>query len=52
MDTRWARIWKPDESKRSGRRAKARLIIEVFQAFDTVDPIKTEQPLFVRMPPD
>ena len=30
MDTRWALIWKPDESKPSGRRAKARLIIEGF----------------------
>ena len=30
MDTRWARTWKPDESKPSGRRAKARLIIKGF----------------------
>ena len=28
MDTRWARTWKPDESKPSGRHAKARLIIK------------------------
>ena len=28
MDTRWA--WKPDDSKPSGRRAKARLIIKGF----------------------
>ena len=27
MDTRWARIWKPDDNMPSGRRAKARLII-------------------------
>ena len=27
MDTRWPRTWKPDESKPSGRRVKARLII-------------------------
>ena len=30
MDTRWARSWKPDDSKPSGRRAKARLIIKGF----------------------
>ena len=89
MDTRWARIWKPDDSLPSGRRAEARLIIEGFtdpdlldieshsptltfkkvlqsvcshghklqfgdvqQAKNTGDPIKREQPLFVRMPPD
>ena len=92
MDTRWARTWKPDDSKPSGRRAKARLIIKGFtdpdllvveshsptlsregfmtvlqsvcshghkvqfgdvqQAFNTGDPIKRRQPLFVRMPPD
>ena len=92
MDTRWARAWKPDDSKPSGRRAKARLIIKGFtdpdlldteshfptltregfvtvlqyvcsrgdklqlghvqQAFNTGDPIKRRQPLFVRMPPD
>ena len=91
MDTRWARTWKPDDSKPSGRRAKARLIMKGFtdpnfldieshsptltregfltvlqfvcsrghklqfgdvqQAFNTGDPIKREQPLFVRMPP-
>ena len=91
MDTRWARTWKPDESKPSGRRAKARLIVKGFtdpdlldveshsptltreglttvlqsvcshghklqfgdvqQAFNTLHPIKREQPLFVRMPP-
>ena len=92
MDTRWARTWKPDESKSSGRRAKAGLIIKGFtdpdlldieshsptlsregfltvlqsvcshghklqfgdvqQAFNTGDPIKREQPLFVSVPPD
>ena len=92
MDTRWARTWKPDDSKPSGRRAKARLIIKGFtdpdlldieshsptltregfmtvlqsvfshghklqfgdvqQAFNTGDPLKREQPLFVRVPPD
>ena len=91
-DTRWARIWKPDDSMPSGRRAKARLIIKGFTdpdlidiesrsptltweafmtvllsvcshghklqfrdvqlAFNTGDPIKREQPLFVRMPPN
>ena len=30
MDTRWARTWKPDDSKPSKRRAKARLIIQGF----------------------
>ena len=30
MDTRWDRIWKPDDSMPSGRRAKARLIIKGF----------------------
>ena len=30
MDTRWARTWKPEESKPSGRLAKARLIIKGF----------------------
>ena len=92
VDTRWVRTWKPDESRTSGRRAKARLIIKGFtdpdlpnieshspsltragfmtvlqsvcshghklqfgdaqQAFNTGDPIKRGQPLFVRMPPD
>ena len=91
-DTRWTRTWKPDDSKPSGRRAKARLIIKGFtdpdvldikshsptltregfmtvlqsvwshghklqfgdvqQAFNTGDPIKRKEPLFVRMPPD
>ena len=92
MDTHWARTRKPDDSKPSGCRAKARLTIKGFtdpdlldteshsptltregfmtvlqsvcshkhnlqfgdveQAFNTGDPIKREQPLFVRMPPD
>ena len=89
-DARWARTWKPDDSKPSGRRAKERLTIKGFtdpdlldiesqspsltwegfmtvslcavmghklqfgyvqQAFNTGDPIKRKQPLFVRMPP-
>ena len=92
MDTRWVRTWKSDESRASGRRAKARLIIKGFtdpdllnieshssaltrerfmtvlqsvcshghklqfgnvqQAFNTGDPIKRKEPLFVRMPPE
>ena len=37
MDTRWARTWKPDDSKPSGRRAKARLIIKGFAGPDLLD---------------
>ena len=37
MDTRWARTWKPDDSKPSGRRAKARLIIKGFTDPDLLD---------------
>ena len=37
MDTRWARTWKPDDSKPSGRRAKARLIINGFTDPDLLD---------------
>ena len=37
VDTRWARTWKPDESKPSGRRAKARLIIKGFTDPDLLD---------------
>ena len=44
MDTRWAR----HESKPSGRRAKARLIIKGFTDPDLLDI----ESLFVRMPPD
>ena len=36
-DTRWARIWKPDDSMPSGRRAKARLIIKGFTDLDLLD---------------
>ena len=35
MDTRWARTWKPDDSKPSGRRAKARLIFKGFLTLTT-----------------
>ena len=92
MNNRFARSWKPCDSKPSGRRARVRLIIKGFTdpdlvdieshsrsltwedfmtvlqsvcshghklqfgdvqpAFNTGDPIKREQPLFVRMPPD
>ena len=37
MDTRWARTRKPDVSKPSGRRAKARLIIKGFTDPDFID---------------
>ena len=37
MDTRWVRTWKSDESRTSGRRAKARLIIEGFTDPDLLD---------------
>ena len=37
MDTRWTRIWKPSESMPSGRRAKARLIMEGFTDPDLLD---------------
>ena len=37
VDTRWARTWKPDDSKSSGRRAKARLIIKGFTDPDLLD---------------
>ena len=37
MDTSWARTWKPDDSKPSGRRAKARLIIKGFTEPDFLD---------------
>ena len=36
MDNRWARTWKPDESKPSGSRAKARLIIEGLQTLTSL----------------
>ena len=37
MDTGWARTWKPDDSKPSTRRAKARLIIKGFTDPDLLD---------------
>ena len=37
MDPRWARTWKPDESKPSDRRAKARLILKGFTDPDLLD---------------
>ena len=37
MDTRWARTWKPDDSKPSGRCAKERLIIKGFTDPDILD---------------
>ena len=37
MDTRWARTWKPDESKPSGCLAKARLTIKGFTDPDLLD---------------
>ena len=37
VDTRWARVWKPDDSKLSGRRAEARLIIKGFTDPDLID---------------
>ena len=37
MDTCWARTWKPDDSKPSGRRATARLIIKGFTDPDLLD---------------
>ena len=47
MDTRWARTWTPDESKPSGRRAKARFIIEGFTDPDLLD-IESHSPTLVR----
>ena len=47
MDTRWARTWKPDESKPSGRRAKARLIIKGFTDPDLLD-IESHYPTLTR----
>ena len=37
MDTRWARTWKSDDSKPSGRRAKTRFIIKGFTDPDLLD---------------
>ena len=47
MDTRWARTWKPDDSKPSGRRAKARLIIKGFTDPDLLD-IESRSPRLTR----
>ena len=47
MDTRWARTWKPDDSKPSGRRAKARLIISGFTDPDLLD-IESHSPTLTR----
>ena len=46
-DRRWARTWKPDESKPSGRRAKARLIVKVFTDPDLLD-IESHSPTLTR----
>ena len=43
----WARIWKPDDSKPSGRRAKARLIIKGFTDSDLLD-IGSHSPTLTR----
>ena len=47
MDPRWARTWKPDDSKPSGRRAKARLIIKGFTDPDLLD-IESLSPTLTR----
>ena len=47
MDTRWAHTCKPDESKPSGRRAKARLIIKGFTDPDLPD-IESHSPTLTR----
>ena len=47
VDTRWARTWKPDDSKPSGRRAKARLIIKGFTDPDLLD-IESHSPTLTR----
>ena len=47
MDTRWARTWKPDDSKPSGRRTKARLIIKGFTDPDRLD-IESHYPTLIR----
>ena len=46
-DARWARIWKPDDSKPSGRQAKARLIIKGFTDPDLLD-IESHSPTLPR----
>ena len=47
MDTRWARIWKPDDSMPFGRRAKARLIKKGFTDTDLLD-IESQSPTLPR----
>ena len=47
MDTRFARTWKPDDSKPSGRGAKARLIIKGFTDPDLLD-IESHSPTLTR----
>ena len=47
MDTRWARTWKADDSKPSGRRAKALLIIKGFTDPDLLD-IESHSPTLTR----
>ena len=47
MDTRLARTWRPDESKPSGRRAIARLIIKGFTDPDLLD-IESHSPTLTR----
>ena len=47
MDIRWARTWKPDDSKPSGRRAKARLITKGFTDPDLLD-IESHSPTLTR----
>ena len=47
VDTRWVRTWKPDESRTSGRHAKARLIIEGFTDPDLPD-IESHSPSLTR----
>ena len=37
MDTRWARVWKLDDSMPSGGRAKARLTLKGFTDLDLLD---------------
>ena len=47
MDTRWACAWKPDDSKPSGRRRNARLIIKGFTDPDLLD-IESHSPTLTR----
>ena len=47
VDTRWARIWKPNENAASGRRAKARFIMKGFADIDFLD-IESHFPTLTR----